>query len=110
MNEFPNCWDIKKCGRQKGGEKVAELGECVASIEGLGHSCWAIAGTLCGGVVQGTVAQKEGNCVNCDVHKDYNRVAGKKGMEIKNLFPRENEKYQCLLMDVYNKKRQKTIF
>ena len=35
-----------------------ELGECVASREGLGHSCWMIAGTLCDGTVQGTAAQK----------------------------------------------------
>jgi hypothetical protein len=26
-----NCWEIKKCGRQRGGKKVNELGECIAS-------------------------------------------------------------------------------
>ncbi len=44
--ELLNCWEIMKCGRQKGGKKVNELGECIASKEGMGHSCWAVAGTL----------------------------------------------------------------
>ena len=47
-NGLPNCWEIISCGREKGGDKVAELGECVASTRGMGHSCWAVAGTLCG--------------------------------------------------------------
>lgn len=34
-----------------------------------GRDCWAIAGTLCGGVVQGTEAEKTGNCRNCDFYK-----------------------------------------
>ena len=34
------------CGREAGGAKVAELGECIVSKEGFGHSCWGIAGTL----------------------------------------------------------------
>lgn len=63
MSQFKNCWEHKQCGREKGGAKVAELGECIASTNGLGHSCWAIAGTLCGGTVQGTAAQKEQNCL-----------------------------------------------
>ena len=59
-----NCWEFKKCGRQPGGAKTQELGECPASTnvkaDGMnsgkngGRSCWAIAGTLCGGKVQGS--------------------------------------------------------
>jgi len=26
-----NCWEFKKCGRQPGGPKVAELGVCPAT-------------------------------------------------------------------------------
>ncbi len=26
-----NCWEVKKCGRQPGGEKVEELGVCPAA-------------------------------------------------------------------------------
>jgi len=42
--ELLNCWEIKKCERQKGGKKVNELGECIASKERMGHSCWVVAG------------------------------------------------------------------
>ena len=78
-----NCWDFKKCGRESNGTKAAELGVCPAAIEkrldgihggiNAGRSCWAVAGTLCGGVVQGTYAEKEKNCVQCDFHKLVSR-------------------------------------
>ncbi len=74
-----NCWDFKKCGRQPGGGKVKEFGVCPASIEtrtdGInngsygGRACWAITGTLCGGTIQGSHAQKLGNCLNCDFYQ-----------------------------------------
>ena len=54
-----NCWEFKKCGRQPGGVKVAELGVCEAASAAVlndihdgkngGRACWAITGTLCGG-------------------------------------------------------------
>jgi hypothetical protein len=31
-----------------------------------GRACWAIAGSLCGGKIQGTYAQKLTNCWRCD--------------------------------------------
>jgi hypothetical protein len=71
-----NCWEHKKCGRQPGGPKVAELGVCAAATsaraDGMNHghmggrACWVIAGTLCGGKVQGTFAAKLPNCMACD--------------------------------------------
>jgi hypothetical protein len=74
-----NCWEWKKCGRQEGGAKVAELGVCPAAtaepINGAngglngGRACWALAGTLCGGQVQGTFAAKLSNCMACDFYK-----------------------------------------
>jgi hypothetical protein len=64
-----NCWEIKKCGREKGGPNVPDLGECIVSKDAMGHSCWAVAGTLCGGEVQGTAAQKEKNCMLCEVQR-----------------------------------------
>lgn len=97
---LPNCWEIKKCGRQKGGPKVAELGECIVSLEGLGHSCWAIAGTLCGGIVRGTAAQKEGTCLRCSIYMDYNRMSGPNGGNVQKAFPHEEEKYNRLLADL----------
>ncbi|MCP4630374.1 MAG: methyl-accepting chemotaxis protein [bacterium] len=73
-----NCWDFKKCGRQPGGEKAAELGICPAATDAVhdgynsgdnsGRYCWKIAGTLCGGVVQGEFAAKALNCQKCDFY------------------------------------------
>jgi hypothetical protein len=94
---YPDCWAVKNCGRQKGGPKESELGECVCSQERLGHSCWVLPGTLCGGVVQGTEAQKEAVCKICSVYKDYNRITGKKRREVKAFFPGEERKYNQLV-------------
>ena len=72
-----NCWQFKKCGREPGGAKVAELGVCraadanVSALNGGtrgGRLCWSIAGTLCGGKVQGTFAQKVSNCMTCEFY------------------------------------------
>jgi hypothetical protein len=74
-----NCWEFKNCGRQQGGAKAAELGVCSASLESRanginggkngGRSCWAIAGTLCGGKVQGSFASKVINCMKCEFYQ-----------------------------------------
>ena len=96
---LPNCWEIKKCGREKNGAKIKELGECVASTEELGHTCWAIAGTLCGGVVQGTTAQKEKNCMACEVYKKYHRTMGSEGKQVDAEYPQEQVKYKKLLLN-----------
>jgi len=71
-----NCWEFKGCGREPGGKKVAELGVCPATTyedingahdgQNAGRACWAIAGSLCGGKVQGTYAQKLNNCWRCE--------------------------------------------
>ncbi len=69
---YQNCWEFKKCGR----EKINKEGICPAAIEakadsinrGLngGRVCWAVAGTRCDGKVQGTYAQKLLTCLLCD--------------------------------------------
>ena len=74
-----NCWEVKNCGRQPGGDNVASMGVCPAasdsSADGLNHGsmggriCWAIGGTFCGGKVQGTFAEKKLSCLSCDVMK-----------------------------------------
>lgn len=99
MATLKNCWEIKNCGRQKGGAKVSERGICVAASEGMGHSCWAIAGTLCGGKVQGTVAQKEQNCMQCEVYKFYHRTLGTYGKDLGKEFPEEEGKYSIMLLE-----------
>lgn len=81
-----NCWQFKNCGREPGGTKTAELGICSATSDeqhsgknngkNAGRYCWKVAGTLCGGEVQGTYAQKLMNCVACDF---YNKVRQEEG-------------------------------
>lgn len=99
-----NCWELKNCGREKEGARTSELGECIAAKENLGHSCWAIAGTLCGGKVQGTFAEKERDCVKCIVYIKYNRLNGSEGEEVLQGFPEEDIKYKTVLLDHFNKK------
>ncbi|MBI5359256.1 MAG: hypothetical protein HZA48_01580 [Planctomycetes bacterium] len=90
-----NCWEFKKCGREADGAKSKELGVCSASAyngpgAGLnngkngGRICWAVAGTLCGGKVQGTYAQKQANCIVCEFYKT---VRGEEAGNFKMLLP-----------------------
>lgn len=77
--EKKNCWEFKKCGREPNGVHAHDLGVCPATQEGrldgihggnnAGRSCWVLAGTLCGGKVQGTFAQKFKNCEFCDFYQ-----------------------------------------
>ncbi|MDH3228155.1 MAG: hypothetical protein OEN55_00005, partial [Alphaproteobacteria bacterium] len=68
------------------------------SKEGFGHSCWAIAGTLCGGVVQGSLDEKLGNCLTCEVYKSYSRLTGGLGKQVPLQCPEEEGRYQELLL------------
>jgi len=73
-----NCWEFKACGREPGGKKAGELGICPAStnekLDGVhggknsGRACWVVAGTFCGGTVQGSFAQKFSTCESCDFY------------------------------------------
>jgi len=81
-----NCWEYKKCGREPGGEKAFQLGVCPAAVDksfdGInrgdhaGRFCWAVAGTFCGGSVQGTFAEKRESCLGCDF---FDKVRGEEG-------------------------------
>lgn len=74
-----NCWEFKKCGREPGGSKAGEFGVCSAATETRldgtnsgtngGRACWVLAGTLCGGKVQGMFASKVGNCLKCEFYQ-----------------------------------------
>ena len=78
-----NCWEFKRCGRTPGGNKEEELGVCPVTVEkrldtvhgGLnaGRACWVVGGSMCGGSVQGTFAQKFRNCNTCDFYKTVKR-------------------------------------
>ncbi len=81
-----NCWEFKGCERQPGGKKVEQFGVCPAttderlhSVHGgknAGRACWILAGTMCGGKVQGTFAQKYENCELCDFFKTVKEEEG----------------------------------
>lgn len=75
MTSRKNCWEVLRCGREPGGDRADELGVCPAAeaedCDGInsgvkgGRFCWAIAGTLCHGEVQGMFAMKIDTCINC---------------------------------------------
>ena len=64
-----NCWEFMKCGKDNAKSKTSEVA-CPAlsekSLDGVhggrdaGRACWVVAGTLCGGNVQGMFAEKLG--------------------------------------------------
>ncbi len=74
-----NCWEIRKCGREPGGDKVDNHGVCPAAVDtssdginrgnNAGRFCWAIAGTLCDGKVQSIFAMKIESCLKCEVFR-----------------------------------------
>lgn len=81
-----NCWEYKQCGREQGGKNVTTLGVCPAATDdrlhgvhggrNAGRTCWMLAGTLCGGKVQGTFGTKYKTCEQCDFYKATKREEG----------------------------------
>ncbi len=81
-----NCWEFKRCGRQEGGHNSEKLGVCSAAADGrldgihggvkAGRVCWMVAGTLCGGELQGTFAQKMKNCLQCEFYLKVKKEEG----------------------------------
>ncbi|MBU0730890.1 MAG: hypothetical protein KKE17_02830 [Proteobacteria bacterium] len=58
---LPNkCWEKKQCHEAN----------CPAYNNECGR-CWLIAGTMCGGDVQGKFAKKYLTCVDCDVFQEF---------------------------------------
>lgn len=57
-----DCWVFKDCGRDK-------TNDCPAFVNNMGQACWRVAGTMCDGKVQGTFAQKLGNCKECNFYR-----------------------------------------
>ena len=81
-----NCWEVMECDWQPDDIKKDKLGVCPAvedsRFNGLhggknaGRTCWMIAGTLCGGKVQGTYAQKYKSCIECEFYKLVKKEEG----------------------------------
>ena len=93
MKKRLNCWEFMGCGREVGGARVAELGVCPSSIanemDGInrgsnaGRFCWTVAGSLCGGEVQGTFVDKILGCLKCRFFKEVEREEGSRFIPIK---------------------------
>ncbi|CAK8724369.1 MAG: hypothetical protein D3917_11105 [Candidatus Electrothrix sp. AX5] len=77
-----NCWEVKKCGRQPGGNQVDKQGICPAStiiaVTGInngingGRACWALTGTMSGPAekVQGSFARTlKTSCYDCNFYE-----------------------------------------
>lgn len=101
-----NCWEFMGCGRNEGGSRVLDLGVCPAAVEkrlegihggnNAGRACWVIAGTLCGGEVQGTFAKKCVTCIECDFYKFVSTEEGKGFMPplvLQNMLGGHNRKF-----------------
>ena len=89
-----NCWEFMKCGREPGGVKAQSLGICPAAVdttfngfnEGInaGRLCWLVAGTFCGGMVQGSFVEKSVSCKQCNF---YQTVHKEKGTTTQSVYP-----------------------
>lgn len=70
-----NCWEILECGKHPDENNSSTCGVCPATVtnefdgvnggQHAGRFCWAIAGTMCGGETQGSLAQKLMDCCRC---------------------------------------------
>lgn len=70
-----NCWEILECGRHPDGKNTPTCGVCPAALtnefdgvnggQHAGRFCWAVAGTLCGGEIQGNLVKKLMDCYRC---------------------------------------------
>lgn len=80
-----NCWEVRACGREIGGERASRLGVCPAAMEtrlnginrgkNAGRACWAVAGTFCGVEVDGPSVPEAG-CERCAI---YSQVQAEEG-------------------------------
>jgi hypothetical protein len=76
MKSKLNCWEYRKCGREKGGLMVDILGECpVASAmkfdgrnDGIaaGRACWMVSG---GGCAIRLRHDRSNCCLNCEFYQ-----------------------------------------
>ncbi len=72
-----NCWEFRKCGREPGGTKVAQLETCPAAVESRadgihsgingGRCCWAVTAAL---RQKGICMEQAGiGCNGCDFYR-----------------------------------------
>lgn len=93
MSKKMNCWQFMQCGREVDGINVDELGICPAArkirYDGVnggdyaGRFCWTVSGTLCDAEIQGTFANKLGDCLKCPFFFEVGKEEGKNIILIK---------------------------
>jgi len=86
-----NCWEHMNCGREQDGKNAAATGVCPAATDmrlngihagrNAGRTCWMIAGTLCGGKIQGTFGMKYKNLRNSAIF--YQNTSTEEGSDYK---------------------------
>ncbi len=103
-----NCWEVIKCGRESdsGDYFFSDAGTCPASIElctdgvnggkNAGRACWAIAGTFCGGEIQGNYVNKLKSCLQCDFYKQVQKEEGNQFVTGSELMERVQYKEEIL--------------
>ena len=105
--DLPNCWEIRNCGREKGGKDVSQFGECPVSEVNMGHSCWVVAGSFHDGEPYCPIVKYEGlACTQCEVFNLYCRTGCPNGQVIKEKFPEEEKNYLKLMAERYMKRRE----
>lgn len=88
-SRVPTCWEVKQC----------DSPDCPAF--GKHHvRCWLLAGTYCRGEVQGTYAQKLGDCAKCEV---YIQSVGSSPMD------EIAESFNCLMWAVRDKEEMLSV-
>ncbi len=107
-----NCWEFKKCGRGPDCKLNTSHEPCPAATEerldgvhggkNSGRACWVVAGTYCGGKVQGTHASKHDVCKKCDFFQMVQEEEGKKFQ--RPLFLLSKLKNPSRVIDVTHKK------
>ncbi len=90
-----NCWEAMNCGEEHCPARTEKKLDGTHGGKNAGRACWAVAGTRCGGQIQGVFAQKEGNCMQCHFYLQVRREVGvtslKNGIQLLEIIHRVEE-------------------
>ncbi|MFQ5480468.1 MAG: response regulator [Thermodesulfobacteriota bacterium] len=98
------CWKAKKCDEKS----------CPSYKQEENLRCWEVAGTLCGGEVQGTSARKLKDCRKCDVFKaartDHLYELGETFNEMLSILEENNRSLEKAVQEAEEANRAKSEF
>jgi len=88
----PNCWEVRHCNRQPGGEGALVFGPCAAATDTRfdgynggtngGRMCWAVEGTPCGLETLGASVPKFISCLGCEFFRQVYQEEGLAGFKL----------------------------